>query len=181
MAMISRAPDSGIPMSRQYSPQRMSVCVSGSQCSMRSSFACSCCSACSCRTFSSRLARFSVPICSCRAAFSALRRSISCCCRLTREVPIIAPIPSTMFDPTSAAAFFNLAPFSSPFTLFSSASVRFSSALFCAWSVAVCSYSVRTCRSCCLSCSTAFRFCSSRRSSASMFSCRSCCWAMVCR
>ena len=39
-----------------------------------------------------------------------------------------------MFDPTSAAAFFNLAPFSSPFTLFSSASVRFSSALFCAWS-----------------------------------------------
>ena len=38
MAMISRAPDSEIPMSRQYSPQLISVCVSGSQCSMRSSF-----------------------------------------------------------------------------------------------------------------------------------------------
>ena len=150
MAMISRAPDSERPMSRQYSPQLIGVCVSGCQCSMRSSFACSCCSACSCRAFSSRLARFQRSDLFVQGGVLRVEAVDLLLLPLDAGGADHRPDPSTIFDPTSRCGVFNQAPFNSPFTLFSSASVRFSSALFCAWSVAVCSYSVRTCRSCCL-------------------------------
>ena len=146
----SRACPSENPSERQYSPHLISCGVSGSQRYIRSISPCSfpmvCCDW-RCTSNNRRLwSACMVCIWVCRMSMVSLwaatfcrNAPICCSCLLTFDVPTSEPIPSTMLEPTSAAALFSFSVFSSPFTAFNSCSVAFNSAVLCSRMAFACS------------------------------------------